>query len=138
MSGTLRFDGKGVARCLDHAAKCKKHRKACSARRAVSGLWFVHDQGVYLMSNGTPPDRVGLENGDPCFLVYAKGCDPKDEDWWERSCELVGGDDFVEHISVSTFPSAMVKALRAGTHNLQIKMTETELSMATVRRRKKG
>jgi hypothetical protein len=31
--------------------------------------------------------------------VYAEGCDPaKDSGWYERSRELVGGDDFVEYL----------------------------------------
>jgi len=59
-------------------------------------ITIVHDQGVYLMSNGRPRDVV---EGERSFVAYAKGCDPKkDEDWWDNARDLVGGDDFGEHV----------------------------------------
>jgi hypothetical protein len=65
-------------------------------------ILLVHDQGVYLMSNGTPGDPA-----DPAtdintkywqrYCAYAKGCHPKnDEDWYDTARDLVGGDDFAE------------------------------------------
>ena len=55
---------------------------------------FVHDQGVYLMSNGEPRDIV---KGESSFCAYARGCDPnKDREWWDTARDLVGGDDFGE------------------------------------------
>jgi hypothetical protein len=54
----------------------------------------VHDDGVYLMSNGEPRDIV---EGESSFVAHAKGCNPKtDPDWWDVSRALVGGDDFGE------------------------------------------
>lgn len=59
------------------------------------GLLLVHDQGVYLMSNGTPREVDAI--------AYAEGCDPKIgefDDWYGKSRELVGGDDFVEVLRI--------------------------------------
>ncbi|WP_249151222.1 DUF3085 domain-containing protein [Bradyrhizobium liaoningense] len=55
---------------------------------------LVHDQGVYLMSNGQPRDIV---KGQTSFCAYAQGCHPdRDADWYETARALVGGDDFGE------------------------------------------
>ncbi|WP_353208444.1 DUF3085 domain-containing protein [Sphingorhabdus sp.] len=65
-------------------------------------LLFVHDQGVYLMSNGEP--RLLTEDGKSNHVVYAKGCDPsigEFDNWYGMSRELVGGDDFVEILPIS-------------------------------------
>lgn len=59
-------------------------------------LLFVHDQGVYLMSNGIPRTT-------PNAVVYAEGCNPdvgEFDDWYLMSRELVGGDDFVEILPI--------------------------------------
>jgi hypothetical protein len=64
-------------------------------------LWLVHDQGVYLMSARV--DRLtGTRSAH--LVAYAEGCDPeKDEDWWEASRCLVGGDDFGMDIPAQFF-----------------------------------
>ena len=61
---------------------------------AGPAILFVHDSGVYLMSN----NRV---RGQP--VAYAAGCNPNIgtfEDWYQTSRELVGGDDFVEILPI--------------------------------------
>jgi hypothetical protein len=58
-------------------------------------LLFVHDSGVYLMSNGTPRKETEV--------AYAEGCNPsvgEFDDWYGKSRELVGGDDFVEVLCI--------------------------------------
>lgn len=58
-------------------------------------LHFVHDQGLYVMSNGRP----NLAKDDPERVVYAEGFNPNTDefdDWWEGARAIVGGDDFVE------------------------------------------
>jgi hypothetical protein len=82
---------------LDHAGRSPAHRASYSSGPAVPGLFFVHDQGVYLMSNGNP----GLmREDDPHHhqVVYAAGMSPSDKNWWETSRRAVGGDDFAELI----------------------------------------
>lgn len=63
------------------------------------GLLFVHDRGIYLMSNGIPRDLDAVQSGS--HVVYAQYCNPhEDEDWYDNSRELVGGDDFAEVIRI--------------------------------------
>ena len=67
-------------------------------------LLFVHDQGVYLMSNGEP--RLLTEGGASNRVIYAEGCDPsigEFDDWYSMSRELVGGDDFVEILPIHDY-----------------------------------
>jgi len=67
-------------------------------------LLFVHDQGVYLMSNGEP--RLLTEDGNTNRVIYAEGCDPnvgEFDDWYGMSRELVGGDDFVEILPIHDY-----------------------------------
>jgi len=61
---------------------------------AGPAILFVHDSGVYLMSN----NRM---RGQP--VAYAEGCNPNIgafDDWYQTSRELVGGDDFVEILPI--------------------------------------
>jgi len=67
-------------------------------------LLFVHDQGVYLMSNGEP--RLLTEDGNANRVTHAEGCDPnigEFDDWYGMSRELVGGDDFVEILPIHDY-----------------------------------
>ena len=59
---------------------------------------LVHDDGVYLMSNGLPPDLLdGTVKDGRRFVAYAEGCHPQfDSDWFETARRFVGGDDFSE------------------------------------------
>jgi hypothetical protein len=68
---------------------------------AKPAVILVHDDGVYLMSNGEPGDpRDPAEAGEECFrryVAYAEGCDPvKDHHSYDTANALVGGDDFGE------------------------------------------
>lgn len=70
-----------------------------------AALHFVKDEGVYVMSNGTPrlmrdPDAAD-EVGKRSKVVYAVGFDPDERDRgevWEEARAACGGDDFVEAI----------------------------------------
>jgi len=85
------------------ACKFKTSQVKGIVQHALAGaepaLLFVHDNGVYLMSNG---ERTKSETDSGQFVAYAKGCDPKtDADFYEESRFLVGGDDFGETIEIS-------------------------------------
>jgi hypothetical protein len=69
----------------------------------VPGLFLVHDQGVYVMSNGEPRDIVTVDDmAETTYSAYAEHCNPKvDEDWWDNARDLVGGDDFAEVVPVN-------------------------------------
>jgi hypothetical protein len=109
----LVFNVEEVRNIYDHAKAALKHSAPIidyvgPKYEAVYGpaepaLYLVHDQGVYLMSAGLPAQCV--KKGEPRQVVaYAKGCNPdKDEDWWENSNYLVGGDDFGELVPLALF-----------------------------------
>jgi hypothetical protein len=120
--GALRFDGKGVVRCLDHAGKLGGE------------LLLVHDDGVYLMSSGLPADVEGMDStGLARFVVHAEGCNPKvDEGWWERSRDLVGGDDFVAAILLSRFTQGLVETMREGLVDLLLTVSQGQIKINLV------
>lgn len=90
-----------VKRCIQHALAAKKFRMPFSKAPPGPALLFVHDQGVYLMSNGLPADLILTAKSPTSYVVYADGCNPNiDPDWWETSRALVGGDDFGEILPI--------------------------------------
>lgn len=98
--GICVFKTEEIKRCAQHALQSKQWGMGYSDEKPQPALFFVHDQGVYCMSNGRPADIV---EGNAAFCAFADGCDPKknEEDWWEESRHLVGGDDFAETILVN-------------------------------------
>lgn len=92
----LIFKAEDVRRVVEHSLASKVQRPTAYIHEPVTApsVILVHDQGVYLMSNGEPRDLV---EGVQSFCAYAEGCHPKnDEEWWDTARELVGGDDFAE------------------------------------------
>jgi hypothetical protein len=99
----MRFARADVHRLVAHATAATEWSEVYGKGGDAPGLILVHDDGVYLMSNGKPGDmveRVGRKSGKKTemhFVAYAAGTDPAVEefdDWWELSRALVGGDDF--------------------------------------------
>jgi hypothetical protein len=132
--GVLKFNGKEVARCIDHASHSKECRLAYGEKKAVPALHLVHDQGVYIMSNGLPADKKHVrKKSGRCFVSYANGCHPKkNEFWWETSRDLAGGDDFVDSIPLSDFKATDIEDLRSDRADLNIELTETQLRIVLV------
>ena len=96
--GLCKFKTSEVERCVQHALNSKEWGMGWSQDTPQAALFFVHDQGIYVMSNGEPKDK---EN-DETFVAYAKGCHAKnDPEFYEESRFLVGGDDFAETIPVN-------------------------------------
>ena len=89
-----------VKRCVEHAQNSTEWGMAWMENETPKpALFFVHDQGVYLMSNGNPRDMVNINGKEKAYTAYAENCNPEtDEDWWDNSRDYVGGDDFVETI----------------------------------------
>jgi hypothetical protein len=86
-------------------------------------LQLVKDEGVYLMSSGSP--RLidpSVQGGMRSLVAYAEGMGP--EDGWE-SWQAVGGDDFVEHVDVGFIK----KALDLGADAIRITLTESSLAI---------
>lgn len=101
----LTFDAADVRRVVEHSLAApeqspqitgydRKTGRAITTPVESPAVILVHDQGVYLMSNGRPRDIV---EGETSFAAYARSCDPrKDGEWWDAARNLVGGDDFAE------------------------------------------
>lgn len=101
------------------------------------GLWLVKDEGIYLMSNGSPglpregakPDEHGHTPQEVC---YAEGFDPNKEDpgdVWDKSTEAVGGDDFVDLL-----PTEIVEnAIKLGGDVMALRVTESTFELLEVR-----
>jgi hypothetical protein len=100
----LVFKVSDVRRVLEHSISAPEQGPVSYTNDPVDcpSIVIVHDEGVYIMSNGIPGDFVEPDTGSPSrkrFCAYAKGCDPeKDQDFWENSRDLVGGDDFAETV----------------------------------------
>jgi hypothetical protein len=105
--GRCVFKTEEVLRCVEHALAAKNWSMAGAEDETPTPcLYFVHDQGVYVMSNGEPRDVISAEAASAdrptTYVVYAAHCDPaRDTDWWQNSADLVGGDDFVEILPVT-------------------------------------
>lgn len=96
--GVCKFKTSEIKRCVNHALNSTKWKKAWGGHDQQPALFFVHDHGIYCMSNGDPRDMI---DDTRAFSAYAKGCNPhKDKHVFDKSRELVGGDDFVETIPV--------------------------------------
>ena len=98
----LIFNANDVRRVVDHSIKAAKQ---CSYPNWSTApvVVLVHDEGVYLMSNGSPADPLDPAHASgkywKRFVTYAKGCDPiKDKNWYDTAHDLVGGDDFAEYL----------------------------------------
>ncbi|MFK4534301.1 hypothetical protein ABIA00_002484 [Bradyrhizobium ottawaense] len=102
----LIFNAADVRRVVEHSIAAPeqaemlvdydKSGKAITKPVPATSVLLVHDQGVYLMSNGQPRDIV---KGQTSFCAYAEGCHPdRDAHWYETARALVGGDDFGEFL----------------------------------------
>lgn len=106
----LHFTAADVRRVVEHSINAPEQRpvvvdygeppdwKPTTKPPEAPAVVLVHDDGIYLMSNGSPRDLIsGDQDNGRSFVAYAKGCNPDtDEDFWHHSVDLVGGDDFGE------------------------------------------
>ena len=125
---TLKFNAAEVRRLVEHS-KGKEHPAENYGQPLdmKEYLYLVHDQGVYLMSGAKEHLKLNDDQNFPSrsFVAYAEGCDPKDEDWYEVSRQMVGGDDFGEPLPLSCFDNA----LKLGAVKICLKMTKTSISV---------
>jgi hypothetical protein len=123
---TCVFKTDDVRRCIEHALNSTEWRMGWSEEPPAPALFFVHDQGVYLMSNGQPKDIITVNGKEDTHVAYAENCNPHvDEDWWDNSRDLVGGDDFAETISVNrAFLNDCGRY-----EQLEVELTPTQLSV---------
>ncbi|MFE7759721.1 hypothetical protein [Streptomyces sp. NPDC057429] len=79
-----------VVAAAEHAAASPAHRMVDGDISPSPALWWVSDDGTYLMSNGIPADGAKADD-DPRRKVHAEGWGPGTDTW-----ELLGGDDICE------------------------------------------
>ena len=114
---SLVFDAADVRRVVEHSISAaaqadKRVYGDAPGGRAVgvgeAAVILVHDQGVYLMSNGQPRDLIDDERS---FVAYARGCHPfRDADYRTVSRSLVGDDDFSRVLTWARDLKALIDA----------------------------
>lgn len=97
-------------------------------RKIDRSLYFVKDQGAYLMSAGSP----GLIDPDgklptSQLVQYAIGHDPNTPEYdYDHTRFVCGGDDFGEPLEVEFFEQAIAQ----GATKLEIRLSDNELALS--------
>jgi hypothetical protein len=123
---TLAFPLDKVLAAAEHAAAADKHKPSYGETEAAPCLWWVKDDGTYLMSNGQDPNDTRDHNGRLPHVVHADGWGPGTD---ARS--ILGGDDFRESIDLTTpifedgttLLGMLREAAAAGATRFQLKAT---------------
>jgi len=125
----LRFDLREVARLLAHA-KTSPEAIYLYGEDTGAGLWWVKDNGTYLMSNGFP--RL-LDSEGKNVVVYAKGyesgCD------YDDLVDACGGDDFIEFLGDDV--NEMIARCDGAEGTLEIVATDGEMAISIIRPKEK-
>ena len=134
----LRFKAEDVRRVVEHSIAAPRQSDVAYTTKPVEApaVLLVHEQGVYLMSNGQPRDIVGADatgrkdaakDEGRSFCAYAIGCHPeKDADWYETARGLVGGDDFVETLPWARKLKALIDG---GARIITLRMTRDSIEI---------
>jgi hypothetical protein len=126
----LVFDAATVRSIVEHMTAATEWRKEYGAKgKGHPQLVLVHDEGIYVMSNGVP----GLKAGDDKkhVVAYAKGYNPHtDRDVLERARDAVGGDDFAEYLTLSANQTASI--LSGDIKRLEIGFNSRSISLAVI------
>ena len=125
----LEFKASEVARIVRHALTAPEHRSAYGQEENPGPqLWLVGDQGVYLMSNGSPADDTG-ETNTKLFVSYAKGCNPEADDfdtWYNNKVDWFGGDDGCDALD---WCETIGQQLIAGAKTIRIGITANNMKL---------
>lgn len=122
MATDLYFNLSDTLRLAEHAVAAPEHSPSGSEKLdrqpCPGGLAWVADWGTYLMSTGVPGLRVDPDDPNSSNVaVYAEGWGP-DSDRTALARTDVGGDDFVDHLHLSTVDRPgqvpLIDQLRAG------------------------
>jgi Protein of unknown function (DUF3085) len=101
------------------------YRNRITAPPEAPAVLLVHDEGVYLMSNGAPLD---IDEGECSFVACARGRDPKaDSGWYDTARDLFGGDDFAECLP---WAAEIKRQLDAGGQEIIIEISGDSLALA--------
>lgn len=162
MAGTLTFKVNEVRRLVEHSKAAKKHnpsykdlfnpayhrggkviekdgwpdRDNIDIDKIPAGLLLVKDQGVYLLSNGSP--LLLVEGTGGYVVAYAREADPTSggefDDWWEAAQAIMGGDDWAETLPITMFEPVL--ALLADDDVLKVKVTASQIEVMFPRKKK--
>jgi hypothetical protein len=131
----LIFKANDVRRVIEHTLAAPEQRPISYSTDPVKevAVVLVHDDGVYLMSNGKPGDLLDPSKGEVIgsthFVAYAQGCDPnKNKDWIDISRALVGGDDFAQ--TLEGWPTEIKRMLDAGATHIVIDLSVDALELS--------
>ncbi|WP_326581639.1 DUF3085 domain-containing protein (plasmid) [Actinacidiphila glaucinigra] len=94
---TLQFPLKEILAAAEDAAAAPSHRLPYGQTDPTPQLWWVKDDGTYLMSNRAYPQKEYDRDEVLPNVVYAEG--------WGRGTDprsVLGGDDFCEPIDLLT------------------------------------
>ncbi|MEV0965516.1 DUF3085 domain-containing protein [Streptomyces sp. NPDC049910] len=94
---TLLFPLAKVLAAAEHALAAPEHKRGYGETEAAPRLWWVKDDGTYLMSNGQEPTDTRDADGRLPHVVHADGWGPGTD---ARS--ILGGDDFRESLDLTT------------------------------------
>lgn len=150
MKHVLEFDLKAVLGLMEDARGAKRHAIGFEERcdiygetvyhcqpdeeeRAEPGLFFVKDDGVYMMSSGRG-EGIDPETGERPRpkVAYAKGFDPilnGREDVWDRAQIAVGGDDFSDKFMLGVFDDLMRGMDSKGTFRITVDKKSLQLTV---------
>lgn len=118
----LRFKAADLVRVYEHSLKAPTQMEDFSGPVDKPSICLVKDDGIYIMSNGTPRDIL---KGERSFCAYAKGYDPDKVDpdeLWELT-HSVSGDDFGETLPIDDWMAEHAKAGR----DLRVTLNATTL-----------
>lgn len=121
MPTDLYFNLADALRLAEHAVAAPEHNPSSSEQDdqqpCPGALEWVADWGTYLMSTGRPSLLTDATNPNSNLAVYAEGWG-RDSDRGALAHTDVGGDDFVEHLHLTTTEqpgeTPLIDMLRAG------------------------
>jgi len=127
----LFFPGSTVLELLLHARAAPEHTAGyLDNPKPGPGLLFVKDDGIYLMSNGSPAQLVE-DGATRRKVVYANGYEPPkspqgdfSDSQYNKIRDAGGGDDFVEFLEASIF-----EALK-GDGSVKISLTSSQMAIS--------
>ncbi len=122
----LSFPAAPLRRLIDHARAAPEHSMGWSDATPQPALFLVGDDGVYLMSNGTPRD-LREDGRSGAYVVHALGLNPKtDPGWWEAKRASFGGDDGAETLLIV---DAVDLELRRGEAFVRFEITPDSIAL---------
>jgi hypothetical protein len=101
------------------ATFCEKNNK--------TEFFLAKDQGLYIGQNTGDSGTKTFEK----YIAYAMGCNPDlDEEWYEESCVIGGGDDFGDYLPVQWLAIAIGRARRSENYtHMTLKLLPTKIEL---------